>query len=355
MTETKTIQASEIKLADLFGEINSMIKYLLRKWWLIGIVGILCALAGIFYAQSQKAQYESRLTFALEDGGGGMGGAFDIAAQFGFNLGSKNDAFTGDNIIQILSSRRMIERVLLSIDSSEGKKRTFAEWYSSLNKSTKKPKPNAKPGRLAGVTIPVGLERNKFTYLQDSMLYLMYKGITSGNLVAGRPDKKLGIYELRFKSLNEKFSKEFTDRLIDETMAFYTELRSAKSRETLSILENRVGAMRGSTKKAIQQRAAIQDANINPVFQQQQAQIQEQQVDVQAYGGAYAELFKNAEIARYQYLKDIPLLTIIDDAKYPLKLIKLGRLKTGVIGGVLGGFLICLILLVYKQVRIKNS
>jgi len=48
-------------------------------------------------------------------------------------------------------------------------------------------------------------------------------------------------------------------------------------------------------------------------------------------------------MARYQYLKKIPLLQIIDHADYPMKKIRMGRLKTGFIFSVFAVFLAMLI------------
>ena len=52
---------------------------------------------------------------------------------------------------------------------------------------------------------------------------------------------------------------------------------------------------------------------------------------MQAYGEAYKEMFKTLEMARYQYQKKIPLLQIIDYADYPMKRVKQGKLKTGIL------------------------
>jgi hypothetical protein len=56
---------------------------------------------------------------------------------------------------------------------------------------------------------------------------------------------------------------------------------------------------------------------------------------MQVYGGAYAEMFKNLELARYQYLKEVPLMQIIDEADYPMKKIKKGKLATAISFSVL--------------------
>ncbi len=90
--------------------ILAFIKVLLRKWWLFLIVGLVTGIAGIFYASTKRPIYKSHLTFALDDGGAnGVSGFMNIASQFGIDIGSSKDIFSGDNILQIMKSRRMVE------------------------------------------------------------------------------------------------------------------------------------------------------------------------------------------------------------------------------------------------------
>ena len=57
-------------------------------------------------------------------------------------------------------------------------------------------------------------------------------------------------------------------------------------------------------------------------------------------------MFKNLEIAWFQYLKKIPLMQIIDHADYPMERIKPSKLLCGLIGAFIGFFLLMSTLLV---------
>jgi capsule polysaccharide export protein KpsE/RkpR len=184
----------------------------------------------------------------------------------------------------------------------------------------------------------------QFTYLQDSLLYLVYKDIVTTHLNVNKPDKKLSIYQVEFTSNNERFSKIFNEMVVGETIRYYTELRSKRSLETLRILESRVEQLKGSVGQAIDSRANVQDINLNPAFARAQAPIQRSQLNITAYGAAYTELFKNLELARYQYLKEIPLLQVIESPHYPLEYKKPGRLKSGIIGAFIAGTITALVL-----------
>lgn len=327
------------------GEMNGylyfpFIQSLIKKWWWFLIAGIVSGIAGVYYMSAQKPTYESRLSFALDAGTneGGLSGAMNLAAQFGFGLGSGQNMFDGDNIFEILKSRRIIENVLLSSENFTGKPITLVDFYLELSGLRKAF--DEKP-LLKNIHFPVGLKRESLTYLQDSILNKVFLDFNLENITAERPDKKLSIYELRVKTPDEKLTKIFTDRLIEAASTFYAEITSKKDRETLEILEERVASLKGNVGSSVDTKAATQDANVNPAFAAPQAQALKQQFNMQAYGEAYKEMFKTLEMARYQYLKKIPLLQIIDKADYPMKRIKPSKLR----GGLLFAVVSCILLL----------
>jgi hypothetical protein len=333
----KQITNTGNQMLDLYDRISGLWQYIIRRWWILLLAAFIGGIIGVVYAYRQPPKYQSLLTFALEDNNGGLGGAFSLAAEFGLNLGSSGkDVFAGENILAILTSRRLVESVLLSTDTVNGKQVTLADLYLKITKKDKGLKDNP---RLNTIHFPPNFAREKFSYLQDSILYTLYSDITKTELLATKPDRKLNIYKVEFTSAEERFSKIFTERLVDQANQFYTELRTKRSLQTLQILESRAEAMRGSAKSAIQSRAGIEDANVNPAYSKQNALLQSKSVDISAYGAAYGELFKNLEIARYNYLKEMPLMQVIDEPHLPMKNLKKGRLRTGILAAFVVGFL----------------
>jgi len=320
--------------------LHSNARIVLRKWWLFILVGIISGIVGVIYASYQKTEYKSHLTFALDDAdnGGGISNIMNLASQFGLNFGSSKDLFSGDNILEIMRSRRMVEGVLLSIDTFSNKPYTFIEYYLEISGKRKS------DSRIKNIHFPIGEPRTNFSYQQDSLLYKTFLDFSEKNIIAQRPDRKLSIYEVNIISLNEKFTKDFTDRLVAETNNYYIEIRTKKAKETLAILEQRAASMKGNLNSSITNKAAVQDVNINPAFSEAQVPVQKQQANIQVYGAAYGELFKNLELARFQYLNGIPLMQIIDEANYPMEKIKTGKLKMAIIFAILAGLLTLLFL-----------
>ncbi|MGN6267683.1 MAG: Wzz/FepE/Etk N-terminal domain-containing protein [Ginsengibacter sp.] len=331
--------------------INEILKRIINKWWTFLVIGFLGALAGYFYAANQKAVYQSYVSFALDQGASGNGGmsvAMGLANQLGLSVGGAQDVFSGDNIIEIMLSRRIIEEVLLSVDTFNNKPSTLIEFYRQIEAS--RGKDNANPA----IHFLPNEKRHSFSYTKDSVLYNTYLKFKNDLIIARRPDKKLNIYELKVSSPDEKFSKVFTDKLIDKTNYFYTEITSKKNKETLEILEKRLPSMKNKLDSSISEKAAIQDANLNTAFANALIPLQKEQTNSQVYGTAYAEMFKNLEIARFQYLRSIPLMQIIDAADYPMLKIKPGKLKTAAIYGVTAVFIFLIVFIGYYTAKYKK-
>lgn len=321
------------------------------KWFFIIAVSVLLfGICGVIYSVFQKPKYESHLTFSLDAGAadGALSSAMNLAAQFGLGLGTGQSMFDGDNILEIMKSRRMVECVLLSIDTFDKKPSTLIQFF--IEHSDFRKKINKKP-HLKNVAFPPGITKAGMNYLQDSILFEVYQEFIKENLSAQRPDKKLSIYEVKVTSLNEQFSKIFTDRIVDSTDGYYIDITSKKDLETLKILENRVSSIKSDVSESIENRAEVMDQNINPAFARVQTPILKQQYNIQAYSEAYKEMFKTLEMARYQYLKKIPLLQVIDHADYPMKKIRLGKVKAFTYFSLMGLFFSFLCLLLIKNFR----
>ena len=90
---------------------------------------------------------------------------------------------------------------------------------------------------------------------------------------------------------------------------------------------------------------------LNPALNVRRAPSARRQVDVQANTAILTELVKQTELARVVLRKETPLIQVIDRPIFPLKKEKAGKLKSMIAGGLIGGFLIVLILLITRVFR----
>ena len=77
--ENSNISDDEISLKELLIKVKDWYTFLLSKWKIILIAGIIGGLMGFIYAKLDKPNYKAILTFAMEEGGGGGGGGLSGA------------------------------------------------------------------------------------------------------------------------------------------------------------------------------------------------------------------------------------------------------------------------------------
>jgi hypothetical protein len=290
----------EITLKNVILQIQDWWKYLLSKWIIIFLAGIIGAVIGLTYAFTKKPVYNASLSFAMEDekGSGGLGGALGLASQFGFDIGSSSSgAFSGDNLLELMKSRLMVQSTLLAPIIINHKKQTLAELYISFNKLREKWSDDP---QLRDIHFLPGANPVKFSLKQDSILGVFYGSLIKKNLSVDKIDKKLSIITISVNSENEVFSKYFTEILAKTVSDFYKEIKTKKSVQNVAILQRQTDSVRIGLNQALNGVATSVDnnPNANPALQILKVPSQRRQVDVQVNSAALTELVKNLEIAK---------------------------------------------------------
>ena len=351
--EQQQIDNDEISLKELIQKIQEWVAYLKTQWKLIIGIAALGGIIGFVYASFQKPSYLATTTFVLEeDKGGGMGGAMGLASSFGFDLGGGGGGlFTSSNIIELMKSRLVVEKTLLNPVQVAGKEISLADYYIQINELKEG---WAKKPTLANINFPVNADRTKFSLAQDSILQTISAGLTKSNLVIAQKDKKVSIISVTVKTESELFSKLFCEQLLKETSDFYIETKSKKSRLNVDILQHQADSIRAELNSAITGVATASDNvyNLNPALNVKRTPSTRRQVDVQANTAILTQLVAQLELSKVSLRKETPLVQLIDRPILPLEKDKVGRLKSLVLGGFLGGFLTVLYLVfgqLYKK------
>ena len=353
--KSEQIDNDEISLKELVLKIKEWYQFLLTKWRLIILAGIIGGLIGFTYAYFQKPTYKAVLTFAMEEeksGGGGLGGALGLASQFGIDLGSSGGgAFSGANLIELMKSRKLVEKTLLSPIEVDGKAQSLVEYYLAFNEIKKDW--DEKP-LLKNVSFPIDADRTKFTLQQDSILKNLAAGLIKKDLVISQKDKKVSILSIEMNSTNEQFAKVFCETIAKETSEYYVEIKSKKSKMNVDILQHQADSIRAELNSAITGVAAAADNvfNLNSAMNVRRTPSARRQVDVQANTAILTQLVGNLELAKVTLRKETPLLQIIDRPSFPLEKEKVGKLKSLLLGGFFAGFLTVLYLVfssLYKK------
>jgi uncharacterized protein involved in exopolysaccharide biosynthesis len=351
--DIQNIAEDEISLKEHILKIKDWYRFLLTKWLVIVVAGIIGGAIGVGYAFLTKPEYTANLSFALEDekaGGGGLGGALGLASSLGIDLGnSAGGAFSGANLIELLKSRNIVEKALLNPITVNGKTKSLAQHFINFNELYKNW--DKKP-LLKGIEFAPDADRSKFTLQQDSILGKIYESIAGANglLSVAQKDKKISIINIEVKSTNELFSKAFTESIAQEVSSYYIEIKSKKARQNVEILQHQTDSIRAELNAAITGVAAAADNTfgLNPAMMVRKTPGTRRQVDVQANTAILTQLVTNLEMAKVSLRKETPLIQVIDRPILPLKKEKIGKLKSLILGGFLAGFLIVLVLIFKK-------
>jgi hypothetical protein len=346
------IEDKERPLKQMVKNVREMWAYLLKKWVIILIFGLAGGAIGLVMAIMTKPRYTAHLSFALIEKSSSSGLA-SLASSFGLGGFSNSDgAFSGDNLLEIIQSRHAIEKTLLSPVVYHGKKQNLVEVYITFNKLRKRWVNTSPDKALHVIAYPVGQKRETFTRLQDSILFTVYDAIIKSQaLVVGKSDIKLGIVNVDMTTEDEDFSKLFTEKLMDETYQFYSETRTAQSRDNINLMQTTADSIKRLYESALYRSAAISQVNLNAAMQTAAVPKIQQEANAKLYGTVYAEVLKNLETLKMDLAREKPIVQIIDTPILPLKKLRASKRNYVVTGGLWGGFLIVFWLLGSRYFR----
>ncbi|PJJ10922.1 subunit length determinant protein [Flavobacterium sp. 1] len=354
----KPIPNDEISLKELLQKVKEWYVYLLSKWKIIVLAGIVGAALGLTYSFIKKPIYTATLTFALEDeksSGGGLGGALGLASSFGIDLGGGGGSiFSGSNLTELFKSRTMVEQTLLTPVTVNGKVISLAEMYIQLNKWRESWNDNPKYSKIQFLP---DTKRKYFTRVHDSILGVIYQNLSQTSLSVAQKDKKISIISMDVASTNELFSLYFCEALARQVGRFYVDTKSKKARMNMEILERQTDSIRAELNGAITGVAVANDNTfmLNPALNVRRAPSARRQVDVQANTAILTELVKQTELAKVTLRKETPLIQVIDRPILPLPKERFGKAKGLVMGGFLVGFLMVFGLIVRRLLKQMTS
>jgi hypothetical protein len=329
-------QPDEITIKQVVLKFGSLYRYLLSKWKIILLAGIIGGVLGVLYATFKKTIYTAECTFVLQEGnnqGGGLGQYSALASMVGIDVGGSSGLFQGDNILELYKSRLMLEKTLLTQVALNGKTQLLIDRYIEHNQLREawKSKPNLK-------NLSFDIPKNQYTIQHDSLITLIVSDIKKRYLSVDKPDKKLSIISVKTNAKDQLFAKAFTQTIVTNVNNFYIQTKTKGSLQNLKLLQHQTDSIRHALNASIGGTAAALDVNPNPnpALQILKVPSQRRQIDVQANSAIYAEVVKNLEVARGMLQRETPLIQIIDQPVLPLPNDKLSRLKALITGGFIG-------------------
>ena len=334
----------EISLRDLVIKIQNTYRILLKNWWKLAIAGIIGAGLGLVYTWVKKTKYTAELVFVTAEAEeGGLSKLSAIGSQFGFDFGGgSSGAFGGDNLLELMKSRLLVEQTLFDSLSHEGRRYRLLEYYLRRD-SLEKSKTSAVP--LSGI-----INRESCGFRQDSLLKEVYKRITQGGLVVENQDKELAFKKVAFTDVDPVFAKAFVENLTENVTDFYLETKFRQARSNIRLLERKADSVERVLRSRMVSVAVQRDQNQFLTNSEGTVQMVKQQMEVQLLTTMYGEVVKNLELSRTMAAHNQPLIQVIDRPRFPLEDDGGGLIKYLVLGGLLGVMVVGLYLVIYDSI-----
>ena len=331
----KEHNSDEITLADIIRKIQEWIALLKKNLFWLFLVSVLAGAAGVGYATYKGTTYTAELTFATaESESGGLGKLSAIGSQFGFDLGGgSSSAFGGENLLELMKSRRLVETTLFdSIVLKDGKKVRLLERYLMRNDTTDS---ETVPVSFVGVN-----HRDSCSFRQDSLLKKVYENIVKDKLQATVVDDDLAFKKVSLTDKDEEFAKGFVEHLTENVTEFYLEVKTQQNKENIAVLEQKADSIKQELTNRMVNAAVLQDRSQYSVNAQSMVGLARQKVEVQLLTTMYAEVIKNLEITKTMAKHNEPLIQLIDGPEFPLEENEIGLKKGFVLGGFIGFFVL---------------
>jgi len=347
----ETIEEEEFSFRELFRKRKQDLLFLKRYRKRIAIVAAIGALFGAFLAWYLPASYTARISFVVEDTkSSGSGLVSALAGQFGFDIGgltgSSSGLLAGDNVLELLVSRKMIKKTLTSPFDSSGY--TLADRYADVYKL--KPKWEKLKNR-GGKPIAFPPQTETYSRFQDSLLHTMMKRIAEKEISVSKPDKKLSFFALTTTMRDEKLAELFSKRLMYETSEFYIQTKTKRIRTNVDRLQHRADSIEDLLNQKTYSASASTKVllDLNPAYTTAGVGGEVEERDKRVLQTVYAEIVKNLEVSRTMLIQETPTFQLVDEPEMPLKKNKLKYPKGIVLGLVVAGFLYSLYLLLFKR------
>lgn len=303
-------------LSKLVQLLKSFLHFLVRKWPLLVLSAVLGLVCGYLYFAGQKPKYEAVSTFILEDrsstGGNGLAG---LASQFGVNINTGSGGggiFGGDNILSILKSKNIVQRVLLT-KSEDTDSSSLADRYL-LFKGMKK--------RWRGKPMLDSLNfkdsNGSLTQLQDSVLNLIYENVIKDNLSVDRTSKQGTIIRVMVIAPDRSFARLMTVRLIDEASKLYLDIKVGTEVNNIKQLQNKADSLLYLLNNKSYSVAANQLLDVNPGIRTAAVPSEIASRDKTVLGTLYAEVVKNLETSKLLLSQQTPVIQVLDRPSYLL-------------------------------------
>jgi len=331
-------------------QVQGLGSYILSKWKIILLVGILFGLAAAVYSFFKKPQFVAEMTFVLDEEATQppKSGLSELSEELGLRGDAGSVFSTPTNIVELMQSRLLVEKTLRSTVDVEGHKLLLADFFlDSLEYRDKwmRKSPYYHMDFLSKKT-----SKEEALY-ESGIMRNIYETLIKTGIKIDRKGKETTIISVQCTSTHELFSKYFLEELLNTVTEYYIEKKTERAKLNVDFIQRRTDSVRQAYNIALYGRAEFSDAFFNPNRQTPLVAREKQQTDIQILRASYVELTRSLESAKTALMRETPLIQYLDMPLLPLKVLHSNMIKNSLIGLFVGIFLMTGYLAVRKVLR----
>lgn len=342
----------EISAKELIKKIQSWLKFLLSRWYIILLFTAAGGVLGIIKSLNTKKQYLAECIFTLDESSGSMRGspAASGLALLGFGGNSEGGLFQGKNLIWLYSSRQMLQQSLLTPPPKGSRYRLFIDWFFAIDEK-------GKQLNTANVKFPSSNDSVSLNAEQNSLMAFAVARIKAKYLSVGETKNTDNFITVSVKADDEIFAREFSETVIKTVNNYYISNKTQKLRNEIAILQRKTESYKGEMNTSMFETAEASDATPYPNPNQQVLRVGSQKsgVGIKVNSELYVEMVKTLEANKMTLARETPLIQVIEEPVFPLPVIKTPIYMVVIIWSFITALITIAILTVIRVYKIVMS
>ncbi len=349
MSETYTESNDEISLKELILLIQRYIKEILKYWWLVLIfVGLFVGLM-IYKHSLHVARYSNSLTFMLNEESSSPIGAFaGLLGSVGLGGGGSSNL---TKMLKLIKSRSIMKKVLMKKVVIDGKDDYFANHFIRIEEDLELYTDEEE-------TILFQFTKDtfdRFDIMENYGLLSVYSYIIGSEDKEGifdvSADEMSGIFYMEIVTMDDELTNEFLIALFNELDVYYVEKTIEKNQKTYDIIKGKADSLSSAIAGKEYALAQEMDQGKNLILKTSKLTKMRLEKDINILLAQFGEVVKNKELAEFSLLSLTPVIQLVDGPVYPVKGSDPSIVRAIIIGGVLGGFFSCGLILLRRIYR----
>jgi hypothetical protein len=299
-----------------------------------GLIGF-----GIEIYRSKNLSHTSEIVFILDNEGSSGGGLSEIASTLGFGGFMGNSSmFSGENFKELLKTKSLYRKALLTEVVIDGKKDLFANFFLKKCDLAEHEWDELSPDFLS---YRFKIKDISQSDIQDrNILNAIYEYLNSKTVIEVE-NPKSSFQTLSVETRNDTLSYVWSKLYLKTVTDYYIANKTKKSKELLVIMDKRVDSLRSALYFTQGKLANYNDQNQQIIYQRARVIADRLQMNSTQLQTMYFEAVRNYDNLKFSLIKESPLFTIISDTELPLPFEPYRWGRVTIIGLLLGFFISC--------------